>query len=136
MLTNFLRDNKFAWKPTDMPGVPRELAEHTIDINKGSKPIKQKLQRFALDRKAAIKKELTRLLAAGFIKEILNPDWLANPVLVSKKNTDELRMCIDYTDLNRHCTKDPYSPPRIDQIVDSTAGSALLSFLDCYSGYH
>jgi hypothetical protein len=45
-------------------------------------------------------------------------------------------MCIDYTDLNMHCPKDPFSLPRIDQIMDSTAGSALLSFLDCYLGYH
>jgi hypothetical protein len=45
-------------------------------------------------------------------------------------------MCVDYTNLNKHCPKDPFGLPRIDQIVDSTAGSALLSFLDCYSGYH
>ena len=91
MLTNFLRDNKdiFAWKPADMPGVPRKLAKHIIDVNKGSKPIKQKLRRFPPDRKAAIKKEITKLMAAGFIREILHPDWLANPVLVQKKNTDE-----------------------------------------------
>jgi hypothetical protein len=43
---------------------------------------------------------------------------------------------IDYTDLNRHCPKDQFSPPRIDQIVDSTAESVVLSFLDCYSSYH
>jgi hypothetical protein len=43
MLTNFLWDNKdiFAWKPTDMPGVPKELVEHIIDINEGSKLVKQ-----------------------------------------------------------------------------------------------
>jgi hypothetical protein len=45
-------------------------------------------------------------------------------------------MCIDYTDLNRHYPKDPFPLPRIDKVVDSTAGSALLCFLDCYSGYH
>jgi hypothetical protein len=45
-------------------------------------------------------------------------------------------MCVDYTDLNNHCPKDPFGLPRIDQIIDSTVGSALLSFLDCYSGYH
>ena len=45
-------------------------------------------------------------------------------------------MCIDYTDLNKHCLKDPFGLPHIDQIVDSTARSTLLSFLDCYSGYH
>jgi hypothetical protein len=45
-------------------------------------------------------------------------------------------MCIDYTDLNKHCPKDPFPLPRINQVVDSTAGSVLLCFLDCYSGYH
>jgi hypothetical protein len=45
-------------------------------------------------------------------------------------------ICVDYTDLNKQCPKDPFRFPQIDQIVDSTAGFALLSFLDCYSGYH
>ena len=119
-----------------MPGVPRELAEHRIDINEGSKPVKQRLRRFSPDKKVAIKKEIAKLMAAGFIREIFHLDWLANLVLVQKKNMDEWRMCVDYTDLNKHCPKDPFELPRMDQIVDSTAGSVLLSFLDCYSGYH
>ena len=45
-------------------------------------------------------------------------------------------MCVDYTDLNKHCPKDPFSLPRIDEVVDSTAGCELLSYLNCYSGYH
>ena len=45
-------------------------------------------------------------------------------------------MCIDYTDLNKHYPKEHFGPPRIDQVVDSTAGASLLSFLDCYLGYH
>jgi hypothetical protein len=61
---------------------------------------------------------------------------LANPVLVRKKNSNEWRMCVDYTDLNKHCPKDPFGLPRIDQVIDSTAGCDLLCFLDCYSGYH
>jgi hypothetical protein len=73
---------------------------------------------------------------AGFIREVLHPEWLANPVLVLKKNKVDWRMCVDYTDLNKHCPKDPFGLPRIDQVVDSTAGCSMLSFLDCYSGYH
>jgi hypothetical protein len=61
-------------------------------------------------------------------------NWLANPVLVHKKN-NEWRICVDHTDLNKHCPKDPFGLPRIDEVVDSTAGCELLSFLDCYSGY-
>jgi hypothetical protein len=45
-------------------------------------------------------------------------------------------MCVDYTDLNKYCPKDPFGLPRIDQVVDSVAGCSMLSFLDCYSGYH
>ena len=85
--------------------------------------------------KEAIRVEIKWLLAVGFIKEVYNPEWLANPVLVQKKNK-EWRMCIDYPDLNKHCPKDPFGLPRIDEVVDSIAGYELLSFLDCYSGYH
>jgi hypothetical protein len=45
-------------------------------------------------------------------------------------------MCVDYTNLNKHCPKDPFGLPRIDQVGYSTAGCSMLSFLDCYSGYH
>src|SRR5213075_2372240 len=45
-------------------------------------------------------------------------------------------MCVDYTDLNKACPKDPFGLPHIDQVVESTAGSELLCFLDAYSGYH
>jgi hypothetical protein len=119
-----------------MLGVPNELAEHIINVNESSKPIKQRLRRFSPDKKEAIKMEITKLMAVGFIREILHPDWLANPILVQKKNTTEWCMCVDYTDLNKHCPKDPFWLPQIDQIIDSTAGSTLLSFLDYYSSYH
>ena len=88
-----------------------------------------------LDKKEAIRVEIKWLLAVGFIKEVYHPEWLANPILVQKKNK-EWRMCVDYTDINKHCPKDPFDLPRIDEVVDSTAGCELLSFLDCYFGYH
>jgi hypothetical protein len=66
---------------------------------------------------------------------VYHPDWLANLVLKRKKNK-EWRMCVDYIDLNKHCPKDPFGLPRIDQDIDSIASCKLLSFLDCYSSYH
>jgi hypothetical protein len=113
-------------------GVDRALLGYFKDR---AKPIKQKLRRFAWDKKEAIRVEVNQLLAAGFIKEVYHLEWLANPVLVRKKN-NEWRMCVDYTDLNKHCPKDPFGLPYIDEVVDSTAGCELLSFLDCYSSYH
>ena len=64
----------FAWKPADMPGVPRNLIEHSLNVNGKAKPIKQKLRWFARDKKEAIRVEVTRLLAAGFIKEVYHPE--------------------------------------------------------------
>jgi hypothetical protein len=118
-----------------MSVIPRELAEHSLDVSKTAKPIKQKLRRFAKDRKEVIRVEVLKLLAVGFIRKCKNSVWLTNPVLVPKK-FGQWRMFIDYTNLNRHCPKDPFPLLRIDQVVDSTVGSTLLCFLDCYSGYH
>ena len=118
-----------------MPGVPRELAEHALHVRPEAKPVRQPLRRFAEDRRKAIGDRIAELLAAGFITEVYHPDWLANPVLVLKKDKT-WRMCIDYTSLNKACPKDPFALPRIDQVIDSTAGCELLSFLDAYSGYH
>ena len=68
---------------------------------------------------------------AKFIREVYYPDWLANVVMVKKAN-GKWRMCVDFTDLNKACPKDSYHLPRIDQLVDSTAGHKLLSFMDAF----
>ena len=118
-----------------MPGVPRELAEHTLNIDPKFKPVKQFLHRFNEERRKAIGEEVARLLAAGFIVEVFHPELLANPVLVLKKN-DTWRMCVDYTDLNKACPADPFALPCNDQTIDATAGCECLRFFDAYSGYH
>jgi hypothetical protein len=118
-----------------MPGIPREVAEHSLDILPYSRTVKQRLCRFDEERRRAIGVELRKLLEAGFIKEVFHPTWLANPVPVKKKN-GKWRMCVDYTSLNKACPKVPFPLPRIDQIVESTAWCELLCFLDAYSGYH
>jgi hypothetical protein len=118
-----------------MQRVPRELIEHCLNVDPKATTERQHLRRFSDDRRDAINKELAKLLAAGFIREVFHPEWPANPVLV-RKNSNEWRMCVNYTDLNKHCPKDPFGLPRIDQVIDSTAGCDLLCFLDCYSEYH
>jgi hypothetical protein len=119
-----------------MLGVPRELNEHSLKVNTKAVPKRQRLCRFAPHKREAMEKEIAKLLVAGFIKEVFHPEWLANTVLVKMKNNDEWRMCVDCTDLNKHCPKDPFGLPWIDQVIDFIAGCVLLCFLDCYSGYH
>jgi hypothetical protein len=71
-----------------MPGVPRELIEHKLHLDLKAKPVKQRLCHFVQDKTDVIKKEIARLLDVGFIKEVYQPNWLTNPVLVPKKNKD------------------------------------------------
>ena len=74
-------------------------------------------------------------MTAGFIREVYYPEWLANVVLVKKANR-KWRMCVNFTDLNKACPKDSFPLLRIDQLVDSTAGNKLLTFMDAFSGYN
>jgi hypothetical protein len=87
VLVNFLHANAeiFAWSPSDMSGIPRDVAEHSLDIRVGARPVKQHLRRFDEEKRRAIGEEVHKLMAAGFIKEVFHPKWLANPVLVKKK---------------------------------------------------
>jgi hypothetical protein len=71
-----------------MPGVPRDLIEHELHVDPQAKPIKQQHRRFTKDKKDVIKKGISRLLDASFIKEVYHPDRLANPILVPKKNKE------------------------------------------------
>ena len=104
-----------------MPGVPRELAEHKLHIDPRIRPVKQPLRPFNEERRRAIGEEVNRLLAARFIRPIKHAKWLANPVPVKKKK-NSWRLCMDYTNLNSACPKEEFVLPRIDQIIDSTAG--------------
>jgi hypothetical protein len=98
-------------------------------------PYHKGLRRFDKEKRKIIGEEVHKLLTARFMKEVHHLDWLTNPVLVNKKN-GKMRMCVDYTSLNKACPKVSFPLPRIDQIVNSTAGCETLSFLDAYSGYH
>ena len=99
------------------------------------KPVQQRRRAFALERDQAIAEEVTKLLKAGFIREVYYPDWLANVILVKKAN-GKWRMCVDFTDLNKACPNDSFPLPRIDQLVDSTAEHKLLTFMDAFSRYN
>jgi hypothetical protein len=125
----------FAWSAKDLTGVDRNFIEHRLNIDPSVKPRKQKLRKMSDDKVVAVKSEVQRLLDATVIREVMYPKWLANTVSVKKKN-GKWRMCIDFTDLNKATPKDNYPLPRMDQVVYSAANVAIMSLLDCFSGYH
>ncbi|KAI5342892.1 hypothetical protein L3X38_010768 [Prunus dulcis] len=118
-----------------MPGISPNVISHRLSVNPAVRPVRQKRRAYDPERYEAMKAEVDRLSSIRFIREVDYPTWLANVVMVRKPRKG-WRMCVDYTNLNRACPKDSFPLPRIDQLVDATAGHALLSFMDAYSGYN
>jgi hypothetical protein len=118
-----------------MPGIPRELDEHERKIFPNTKPIKQLMHRYSGPKSKRLGEEMYRLLEAKFITELKEATWLPPFLMGEKKESKIYHICIDFTALNKHCSKDYFLLPRIDQIIDSTIGCERLSFLDAYYGY-
>ncbi|CAL2240396.1 unnamed protein product [Prunus armeniaca] len=104
-----------------MPGLDRKLVEHKLQIKEGYLPVKE---------------EIERLLKAGFIRPAIYADWLANIVLVLKRKTGAVRICVDYRNLNEASPKDEYSMLMANMLVDGDTHNQMLSFMDGNAGYN
>ncbi|KAG7533509.1 Reverse transcriptase domain [Arabidopsis thaliana x Arabidopsis arenosa] len=119
----------------DMPGIDPGIICHKLNVDPSFKPVKQKRRKLGVERAKAVNDEVDKLLKIGSIREVQYPEWVANTVVVKKKNGKD-RVCIDFTDLNKACPKDSFPLPHIDRLVESTAGNELLTFMDAFSGYN
>ena len=108
---------------------------HHLNVNPSVAPRKQPPSRSSKDHYKVVKDEVTKLKRAGAIKEVFYPEWLANTVVIKKKN-GKWRVCVDFTKLNKAYSKDPFPLPRIDQLVDVTVSHPQMSFLDAFQEYH
>jgi hypothetical protein len=134
LLKEFL--GSFAWNYTEMPGLGRDLVEHTLPIKKGFRPWKQPARNYNPDLMVRIKKEVEQLLEAGFIWMCQYAEWISNIVSVEKKNTGKIRVCVDFCDLNWAAPKDEYPIPVADDLINKASGHKMISFLDRNAGYN
>ena len=111
----------FAWSLYEVPGVDPEFIVHKLNVDPSFPSKKQKLRRAAKEHVDAVNLEVQKLKETGVIREIFFPEWLANTVVVKKKN-GKWKVCVDFTNLNRACPKDLFPMPKIDQLVDATYG--------------
>ena len=101
-LIEFLRKNVdvFAWSAYEASRVDPNFICHHLNVNPSVTPKKQPFRRSSRDHSDAVKDEVTKFKHAGALKEVFYPEWLANTVIVKKKN-EKWRVCIDFTDLNK-----------------------------------
>jgi hypothetical protein len=124
----------FAWTYKEMPGLDPRVATHKLAIDPQFQPVKQPRRRLRPEFQDQVIAEVDRLINVGFIKEIQYPRWLANIIPVEKKN-GQVRVCVDFRDLNRACPKDDFPLLNTELVVASTTGYGALSFMDGSSGY-
>jgi len=125
----------FAWSTSDMPGIDPDFLCHCLTMDPQVRPVRQRRRKFNEERRQVVRKETEKLLKAGHVREIQYPELLANVVL-AKKASKKWRMCVEFKDLNKACSKDSYPLPSIDALVDSASECRLLSFMDAFSGYN
>ncbi|KAJ9531025.1 hypothetical protein QJQ45_000977 [Haematococcus lacustris] len=116
-------------------GLPPERAVgHSIPLQPDGKPPARPSYRMSKPEQDELRKQITDLLAKGLIEPSSSP--YAAPVLFVQKKSGELRMCIDYRQLNKITIRDQYPLPRIDDLFDQLAGKTVFSSLDLQAGYH
>ena len=136
-LVEFVKKNVdvFAWNAYEAPGVNPSFICHHLNVNSSIILTKQPPRHSSKEHSDAVRDEVAKLKQAGTIKEVFYPKWLANTVVIKKK-TGKWHVCVDFTNLNKACPKDPFPMPRINQLVDGMVGHPRMSFLDAFQGYH
>jgi hypothetical protein len=125
----------FSWQYGDLKTFDIEIIEHKIPLNKDTKPFRQKLRYFNPMLLPTMEKEIKKLLDVKIIIPLRYLDWIANLVPVRKKNV-EIRLCVDFRNLNKCSRKDNYLLPKMEHILQKVSGSSVMSFIDVFSRYN
>ncbi|KAK1648386.1 hypothetical protein QYE76_066191 [Lolium multiflorum] len=125
----------FAWDYTEMPGLDRSIIEHRLPLKKGFRPFQQRARQMRAEILEEVKKEIEKMLAAGFIRPCRYAKWISSIVPVEKKD-GRWRVAIDFRDLNRATPKDEYPMPVAETLINAAAGHKVLSFMDGNAGYN
>jgi hypothetical protein len=121
--------------PEELPGMPPDRkVEFVIDLLPGTAPISKRLYRMSLEELKELKKQLTELQEARYIRS--NSLACGAPVLFVQKKDGSQRMCVDYRSLNDVTVKNKYLLPRIEDLFDRMRDARVFSKIDLRSGYH
>jgi hypothetical protein len=106
----------FAWTYDDLKAYDKTIFQHIIPLREEANPVKKKIRMMNPKLKPMVKVELEKLKKVGIIYPIQHSDWISNPVIVRKK-TREIRMCVDFRDLNKASIKDNYPLPNMEFLL-------------------
>jgi hypothetical protein len=125
----------FAWDYTKMPGLDTSIVEHRLPLKKAFWPFVQRARQMKAEVLEEVKREVEKMLEAGFIRPCRYAEWISSVVPVQKKD-GQWRVCVDFRDLNRATVKDEYLMPVAETLINAAAGHKILSFMDGNAGYN
>ena len=125
----------FAWPYEELKTYDTNIIQHVIPIKVGIKPYQQPLRKMHPKMEPLIQSEVKKLLDAKIIFKVRHLEWVSNLVPIWKKS-GEIRLCVDFRNLNRASDKDNYLVPPMEQILQMVSGSELFSLLDGFSSYN
>ncbi|KAJ9515191.1 hypothetical protein QJQ45_002321 [Haematococcus lacustris] len=132
-LQTLLNEYSDVFKPlTDTP--PERPVGHTIPLVPDARPPVTPMYSLSKPEQEELKKQIKDYLSKGMIEPSSSP--YAAPILFVQKKSGELRMCIDYRQLNKLTLRDQHPLPRIDDLFDRLSGCSVFSSLDLQAGYH
>src|SRR5882762_3585364 len=125
----------FSWEYSDLKTYDTNIIQHRIPLEKDTIPFKQNLRPINPLLLPVIEKEVHKLHKAKIIIPLRYSKWIANLVVVRKKN-GEIRLCVDFINLNKCSKKDNYPLPKMEHLLQKVSGARVISFLDGFSGYN
>jgi hypothetical protein len=119
----------------EMSGLDRSIVEHRLPLKKGFRPFQQRARQMRTEVLEEVKKEIEKMLEAGFIRPCRYVEWISSIVPIQKKD-GWWRVCMDFRDLNRATPKDEYLMPVVETLINATVGNKILSFMDGNTNYN
>jgi hypothetical protein len=125
----------FSWTYEDLRTYDTNIIEHKIPLKEEAKPFRKKLRKINPMLLPIMEREVKKLLDAQIIVPLRYSEWVANLVPVRKKS-GEIRLCVDFRNLNRSSRKDNYPLPKMEHILQRVTGASRISMIDGFSGYN
>jgi hypothetical protein len=135
--TKLLREfaDVFAWTYEDLKTYDMSIIEHKIQLKEEAKPFRKKLRQINPMLLPIMEREVKKLLDAQIIVPLRYSEWVANLVPVRKKS-GEIKLCVDFRNLNKSLKKDNYPFPNMEHILQRVTGASRISMVDGFSRYN
>jgi hypothetical protein len=125
----------FSWTYKDLKTYDTSIIEHKIPLKEEANTFRQKLRQINPMLLPIMEREVRKLLQAQIIVPLRYSEWVANLVPVRKKS-GEIRLCVDFRNLNRISQKDKYPLPKMEHILQRVTGASRMSMIDGFFGYN